>query len=681
MIHFTGLFFIWFLLIGRLSSEPIYLKDITDNREYIKNVYYLEDPKNSFLISDILEDSNFTFKKIDKNFINFYITKSSYWLKLEIENNSNSSDWWIEVANGNIDDIRFYFYTDAWSEIRGGDEQVDKNLPEDTNFQIFPLHLNVFEKKIFYIKVSGHEMIELPLTISRGKDIKSNISLRYYILGLYIGSMIAFFIYNFILFISLKEKVFGYYSLYILSGLAVFTYVNGSFPNFGIFKFFILYPNLLIIFSSICSIIFTMEFLKTKLNTPLMHSILKLFIYLFISLIPMVLVVDKHFSSIFVYIVSIFIVGVFIFTGFLSISNNDGKRNKLYIISWLLFYFGIIIQILHSSGIVISNIVTIYTIPFGNTISVILISISLAEKIQGYQTREIEANLLSEKTISESKKFLDEHTSNLEVKITERTKSIYNQKLILEEKNKNLEREITMAGKLQSSLMPQKDKTFKNLRYDYLYKPMMGVGGDFIDIREGKKSTHIGVFICDISGHGIVASLIASMVKISLQYWENTLTKPASVSELVLKNLSGTLDRNFLTAIIGFMNTRTGEFKFANAGHPPLAFLPKNKDSVLLNARGKMIVEIMKPNCEEKLIQLEDGDKIVLYTDGITETRSLEGEMIGEEVFLKFLDSIKSKTPEEIVKLVSKYLDTYSSNTPMEDDCTMLVFEFYREKD
>ncbi len=681
MIHFTGLFFIWFLLIGRLSSEPIYLKDITDNREYIKNVYYLEDPKNSFLISDILEDSNFTFKKIDKNFINFYITKSSYWLKLEIENNSNSSDWWIEVANGNIDDIRFYFYTDAWSEIRGGDEQVDKNLPEDTNFQIFPLHLNVFEKKIYYIKVSGHEMIELPLTISSGKDIKSNISLRYYILGLYIGSMIAFFIYNFILFISLKEKVFGYYSLYILSGLAVFTYVNGSFPNFGIFKFFLLHPNLLIIFSSICSIVFTMEFLKTKLNTPLMHSILKLFIYLFISLIPMVLLVDKHFSSIFVYIVSIFIVGVFIFTGFLSNSNNDGKRNKLYIISWLLFYFGIIIQILHSSGIVISNIVTIYTIPFGNTISVILISISLGEKIQGYQTREIEANLLSEKTISESKKFLDEHTSNLEVKITERTNSIYTQKLILEEKNKNLEKEINMAGKLQSSLMPHKDKTFKNLRYDYLYKPMMGVGGDFIDIREGKKNTHIGVFICDISGHGIVASLIASMVKISLQYWENTLTKPASVSELVLKNLSGTLDRNFLTAIIGFMNTRTGEFKFANAGHPPLAFLPKNKDSVLLNARGKMIVEIMKPNCEEKSIHLEDGDKIVLYTDGITETRSLEGEMIGEEVFLKFLDSIKSKTPEEIVKLVSKYLDTYSSNTPMEDDCTMLVFEFYREKD
>jgi serine phosphatase RsbU (regulator of sigma subunit) len=55
--------------------------------------------------------------------------------------------------------------------------------------------------------------------------------------------------------------------------------------------------------------------------------------------------------------------------------------------------------------------------------------------------------------------------------------------------------------------------------------------------------------------------------------------------------------------------------------------------------------------------------------------------MIGEEVFLKFLDSIKSKTPEEIVELVSKYLDTYSSNTPMEDDCTMLVFEFYHQKD
>jgi two-component system, sensor histidine kinase LadS len=681
MIRFTGLFLIWFLLIGNLSAEAIFLKDITDNREYIKNIYYLEDPKNNFLISDILEDSNFNFKKIDKNFINFYVTKSSYWLKLEIQNNSNSSDWWIEVANGSIDDIRFYYFTDAWSEIRGGDEQIDNNIPEDTNFQIFPLHLNLSEKKIYYIKVSGHEMIELPLSITQGKEIKNNISIRYYILGFYIGSIIAFFIYNFILFILLKEKVFGYYSLYILSGLAVFTYGNGSFPDLGIFKFFKFHPNLLIILSSILSIIFSMDFLKTKSNTPFMHSILKLFVYLLISLIPMDLLIDKHFSSISVYIVSIFMVGIFIITGFLSNSGSDGKINKLYIISWLLFYFGVFLQILHSSGIVISNLVTIYTIPFGNIISVILISISLAEKIQGYQTREKEANLLSEKTLSESKKLLDEHASNLEVQITERTNSIYNQKLILEEKNKNLEKEITMAGKLQSSLMPQKDKAFKNLRYDYLYKPMMGVGGDFIDIREGKKSTHVGVFICDISGHGIVASLIASMVKISLQYWENSLTKPASVSELVLKNLSGKLDKNFLTAIIGFMNTRTGEFKFANAGHPPLAFLPKNKDSVLLNARGKMIVEIMKPNCEEKSIYLEDGDKIVLFTDGITETRSLDGDMIGEEVFLKFLDSIKSKTPEEIVDLVSKYLDTYSSNTPIEDDCTMLVFEYYREKD
>jgi two-component system, sensor histidine kinase LadS len=672
------LFIASFLFLGDLSSDVISLRKTAHKKDFAKDFYYLEDPNHSILISDVLEENTLPFQNFNSSHVNFFLSKSSYWLKFEVENSSEFSDWWIEISNGNLDDIRFYYFQDSWMEIRSGDEQDIPNLTENTNYPVFPLHINPKEKKTYYIKIKGHEFLEVPISFLQSKEIKENISLRSYILGFYIGAMIAFFIYNLILYIILKEKIFGYYALYILSGLAVFTYINGSFLNFGLFHLLTHHPNLLIIFSTILSSIFIMEFLNTKTKVPFFHFLLKFGNYILSSLILMDLFIDRHFSSLLVYIFSTLTVGIYIITGFFSIS-SDMKRNNLFLLSWLIFYFGVIIQILRSSGIIPTNIITINTIPIGNILSVILISISLVEKIQGYKTREQEANLLSEKTISESKKLLDETKSSIEIQISERTHSINSQKNKLEEINKIFEKEISMAAKLQLSLMPTKEKKFKNLNYSYLYKPMMGVGGDFIDIREGKKSTHIGVFICDISGHGIVASLIASMVKISLQFWENSITKPASVPDLVLKNLTGKLDKNFLTATIGFMNTRTGEFKFANAGHPPLAYLPKNKESVLLNARGKMIVEIMKPNCEEKSFYLEPGDKVVLFTDGITETRSISGEMVGEEEFLLYLDKIKTKSPEEIVNLTSEYLDLFSSSTSIEDDCTMLVFEYLPE--
>lgn len=664
-----------FIPINFLKGEVIELNNDEKDFFLTKEISYFEDKGDNLLFTDILNDNEIPFIKYDKNVLNFYISKSVFWLKIEIKNNSNHSDYWLEIINAYTDDIKFYYLTDSWNETRDGDESENKNTLENSNLPMFPLYINKGDTKTYYIKVKSHETLELPIRIQRENEIMNNLNLRKILIGFYTGSILSLFIYNFVIYIILRDKVFGLYSIYILTQILTISYLNGSLPPLSIFQVISKYSNNIILVSLIFGSFFTMEYLDTKTFTPIIHLFLKRIIYFTLSISLVEIFIDRHFASICIYLSSISIVILFILAGLL-VYKKGNTFLKFFILSWILLIIAIFIQIFVSVGIITLSIYSLYSIQSANILLIILISLSLVNKLDFYKKSGEKAIEISEKKIEEAKKIIEIENQKIEVKFLEKTNTIQTQKIILEEKNKILEKEISMAGKLQISLMPGKDKEFKNLSYSYLYKPMMSVGGDFIDIREGKKNTHIGVFICDISGHGIVASLIASMVKISLQNWANHLHKPSMIPDLVLENLMGKLDKNFLTAIVGFINTRTGEFKYSNAGHPPLAYLPKNGKSIYLNTKGKMIVEIMKPNCEEKSLLLNDGDKIVLFTDGITEARNINGEMFTEEKFLDYLETIKNLSPSEIVETISSFLDNYTGSSRYEDDCALLVFEY-----
>lgn len=676
----NNLIFLFLIPFHLLRGEAIQLNN--NHKEFFlsKEISFYEDKEERLLFTDILNDTEIPFTKYEKKAINFYLSKSVFWIKFEVKNNSSHSDYWIEIFNGYTDDIKFYYFTDSWNEMRDGDESENKNTLENSNLPMFPLFINKGDSKTYYLRVKSHETLELPILIQRESEIMNNLNLRKIFIGFYTGSIFALFIYNFVIYIILRDRVFGLYSLYILSQILMISYMNGSLPPLFIFTFISKYSNNIILSSLILGSLFTMEYLDTKNFTPIIHLLIKRVIYLTVPISMIEIFIDRHFASLCIYISSILIIFFFLLAG-----GNAYKRGstflKFFILSWLLLILAVFIQILVSLGLFPLSIISLYSIQGANILLTILLSLSLVNKLDFYKKRGDEALEISERTIEEAKKIIEIENQKTEVKFIEKTNTIHTQKIILEEKNKILEKEFLMAGKLQMSLMPGKDKEFKNLSYSYLYKPMMSVGGDFIDIREGKKNTHIGVFICDISGHGIVASLIASMVKISLQSWQAYLHKPAMIPDLVLKNLYGKLDKNFLTAIVGFINTRTGEFKYTNAGHPPLAYLPKIGKPIYLNTKGKMIVEIMKPNCEEKSLFLSDGDKIILFTDGITEARNLEGEMLSEEAFLDYLEAIRNLTPSEIVDSVSKFLDDFTGSSTYDDDCALLVFEYIPNRD
>ncbi|HON80359.1 MAG TPA: GAF domain-containing protein, partial [Spirochaetota bacterium] len=109
--------------------------------------------------------------------------------------------------------------------------------------------------------------------------------------------------------------------------------------------------------------------------------------------------------------------------------------------------------------------------------------------------------------------------AGLEALVKERTE-------IIEEQKHELEHQIDLAGKIQTALLPRHIPEIEQMTIAFRYKPMMGIGGDFLDIKYSEPDNSIGFFICDVSGHGVAAALVASMVKMSLSTWEMTLAQP-----------------------------------------------------------------------------------------------------------------------------------------------------------
>ena len=196
-----------------LRGEVIQLNNDHKDFYLTKEISYYEDKEEKLLFSDILNDSELPFKSYDKNALNFYISKSVFWLKFEIKNNSNHSDYWLEIINSYTDDIKFYYFTDSWNEMRDGDESDNKNTLENSNLPMFPLYINKGDTKTYFIRVKSHEALELPIRIQRETEVMTNLNLRKIFIGFYTGSILSLFIYNFVIYIILRDKVFVSYTL------------------------------------------------------------------------------------------------------------------------------------------------------------------------------------------------------------------------------------------------------------------------------------------------------------------------------------------------------------------------------------------------------------------------------------------------------------------------------------
>ncbi len=243
----------------------------------------------------------------------------------------------------------------------------------------------------------------------------------------------------------------------------------------------------------------------------------------------------------------------------------------------------------------------------------------------------------------------------------------------------DLNNELEMARDIQLSILPHEIPKIRGLEIAARYIPMSLVAGDFYDfvIVDEKR---VGILVADVSGHGLPAALIASMLKVALAAQSPHARDPARVLSGLNRSLCGIFKHHFVTAAYVFVDMEKNCIKYAGAGHPPLLLWHKSTErtsSVLEN--GLLLGFFPGAPYSVVEVRVEPGDKAVLYTDGILETRSPSKEEFGPDLFKVFLESNHNLKADNFADLMLDELKGWSNNRKgdgQEDDITLLVIDF-----
>jgi sigma-B regulation protein RsbU (phosphoserine phosphatase) len=242
------------------------------------------------------------------------------------------------------------------------------------------------------------------------------------------------------------------------------------------------------------------------------------------------------------------------------------------------------------------------------------------------------------------------------------------------EQNKKLQNDLSLARKLQCSMLPVEIQNDR-LSFSFIYKPCETLGGDFLDIFR-IDDDHVGIYIADVSGHGVSASMLTIFLRSAIN--KNTLSPSLALGELYKSFGSHNFGQDlYITVFYAVINTRDLKMTYSNAGHnvPTIVF---NKDRFeLLRVPGIPISDwVDEPVYQDKTIQLEKEDMIFFFTDGIVEMRSKTGEEFGEERLLKLLNT--GIEPAAVLNnIISSLYDFAGIDSTQEipDDVTMALLK------
>jgi phosphoserine phosphatase RsbU/P len=232
--------------------------------------------------------------------------------------------------------------------------------------------------------------------------------------------------------------------------------------------------------------------------------------------------------------------------------------------------------------------------------------------------------------------------------------------------------ELATARAIQLAALPRRNPELPGLDVAAIYTPASDVAGDFYDFLEIDHGC-LGIFIADVSGHGVPAALVASMLKIALATQAENASSPARILANLNTLFCGRLERQFITAAYVHIDPIAGVLTTASAGHPP-PILRHGESCDEIIAPGVVLGRFRDARYEELSHPFVPGDTLVLYTDGVTETANRTAEMWGDERLRLTIAANRADTATELaVKIITEVRTWREISGPPEDDVTMIV--------
>jgi phosphoserine phosphatase RsbU/P len=258
-------------------------------------------------------------------------------------------------------------------------------------------------------------------------------------------------------------------------------------------------------------------------------------------------------------------------------------------------------------------------------------------------------------------------------------------------KNAQLESDLRMAREVQLALLPRDYPSlsyfgksgYSALTFAHCYRPAEAVGGDFFDIFP-LSPTRAGIFICDVMGHGLRAALVTAIIRTLLEELRPMMQNPGrflSALNLQLRAILERVDEPFIaTAFYLTADTATKETQFANAGHPPPMRVRRNEQTVerILSESGKAgpglgLFDDVSYSTSRSAFQ--QNDCILLFTDGLYEVESPEGEQFGLDAVISSLKNHADLPAEKLFNALLADACNFSRKPEFDDDVCIVAVE------
>lgn len=308
---------------------------------------------------------------------------------------------------------------------------------------------------------------------------------------------------------------------------------------------------------------------------------------------------------------------------------------------------------------------------------------------QAYQDAIIGLNCGADDFISKPLE-LDELNAKVEAgrRIVELERQLSRQNRELEITNDKMRADLQAAATIQRSLLPAQKPDLKGVSVDWHFSPCAELAGDSLNILRLDEQ-HLAFYMIDVSGHGVSAALLAfavdrmlspvmddsAMLKTRISdppYYR--LRSPAEVCTLLNRRFP--LDINtgqYFTLIYGILNTTTGIVNYSSAGHTNLLLLPAKGQPRFIDA-GDLPIGFM-PDCEYHItsLQMTRGDRLVLYSDGVSECANADGKHLGEDGILRAISASDKPDDQPVLQRIIEAEQKWRATESPTDDISLLT--------
>ena len=291
-------------------------------------------------------------------------------------------------------------------------------------------------------------------------------------------------------------------------------------------------------------------------------------------------------------------------------------------------------------------------------------------------------NVKAEKKLSETIRNQDEigHLAASVDKMEERIQRYVDSITQITAEKERINTELNLAARIQASMLPHIFPPFPERKEFDIFAsmdPAKEVGGDFYDFFL-VDSDHLGLVMADVSGKGVPAALFMMASKIILQ---SVAMMGRSPGEILTKTNEAICSSNqaemFVTVWAGILEISTGKLTAANAGHEYPVLKRADGDFELFKDKHGFVIGGMEGiRYKEYEIQLNPGDRLFLYTDGVPEATDAGGELFGTERMIEALNGVKDSSPEQVLRGVRRAVDAFVKDAEQFDDLTMLCLAY-----